>query len=67
MTMVTMTQLVVSNMLISGFLGVLAYYAFCLLPKQIADLQREYRGLEVDRRDHRDRLLKLEYPVEEKK
>ena len=65
--MVTITQLVVSNMLISGFLGALSYYAFYLLPKQIEELQREYRGLEVDRRDHRDRLLKLEYPVEVKK
>ena len=65
--MVTMTQLVVSNMIISGFLGALSYYAFYLLPKQIEELERVCRWLEAERKEHRDDILKLKYPVEVKK
>ena len=65
--MITITLSAAVKALLAIVLGALSYYTFYYLPKKIAELEKENRWLEAERKEHSDRILKLEHPKEVKK
>ena len=59
--------LILGGVFIGLLVALFIIYLFIWVPSKISDIQRDIRQLENDRKEHRDRIIKLEYPEGGKK